>query len=578
MRDHFRKVCRGAVVEVFGAGARIEQLLAVLVAVFVLRPDVVAADLSVVQKSVGEIKAEGENFISHGTAVLVGDGRGVVTNLHVVAATRNILLRPEGRAESIAMKATKMWPDLDLVYLEPVSGTAAFKDSGMVPILEAKGNVTGGLEVFSIGYPRGLGYSVSRGVVSGVRTFGELPEDYRRGWSRRPDSRWVQTDCPINPGNSGGPLVNAAGELVGINTWGSRVDNDIYFALLATDMLEAIKGPGTPVPVVHSKGEVSPAIDLERVASSTFLQVKLPPPYQGPGFLQLRASPGCDLLIDGVLVCRIPSEGSTAVISGLPLGRAFVLELRKEGFGSGWRVFEIPDEGVLELSMAIGKPLPTELAVSTIPVDCVLTIQGPSSGTVKKDRATVRLGDLPAGDYMVRAERDGRSVETAILLETAVPLVVSMNLLDGSSQLRKLRDPIRVRFGASRELGQTRVWPSRWQQLPRGVGRRFTLMIVAAVEEGSIEILHVSPFMSAGIDARELAFICVALYEEPRGHFSLRGRVDSAGEALLEAHAKDLPGTGLAVVFVELDLARDSTYEHSFQNIDIPTILGPRVR
>jgi hypothetical protein len=492
-----------------------------------------AADLSAVKKSVGEIRAQGENFESHGTAVVVGDGRGVVTNLHVVAATRSITLQPEGKGTSIPLKATKMWPDLDLVYLEPVSGPSALKDAGMVPVPEAKGTIEAGLEVYSVGYPRGLGYSVSRGVVSGVRTFAALPEDYRRGWSRRPESRWVQTDCPINPGNSGGPLVNAAGELVGINTWGSRVDNDIYFALLAADMLEAIKGPGTPVPVVPSNGTPEPSIDLEQVASSTFLQVKMPDPFAGPGFLQLRASPGCDLLIDGIPVCSVPSEGSTVVVSNLPLAKELVVELRKEGFGTGWKILRIPGEGVLESDVTIGKPLPTELTVSTVPVDCVLSIQGPSSGTMRKDRASVRLDDLPPGSYVVRAERDGRSVEAAVQLKSAVPMVVSMNLLDGSVDVRPLRAPVLVDLKLSGALA-----PNRWGadlQPAFAAGRyetggrkdiRLCLGFIVSVRGESVEVIDSRSVEVAGIDMSKVRLACAAMHESGAGKSFFREIVD----------------------------------------------------
>ena len=63
--------------------------------------------------------------------------------------------------------------------------------------------------VFAFGSPEGLRNTVTMGVVSSV--------------ARQPDPDsplvYVQTDTPINPGNSGGPLVDADGDLVGINTF-----------------------------------------------------------------------------------------------------------------------------------------------------------------------------------------------------------------------------------------------------------------------------------------------------------------------------------------------------------------------
>ena len=61
-----------------------------------------------------------------------------------------------------------------------------------------------GEQLYTIGNPSGLTYSVTSGVFSGDRGNG--------------DGRFLQTDAPINPGNSGGPLITAAGRVVGINT------------------------------------------------------------------------------------------------------------------------------------------------------------------------------------------------------------------------------------------------------------------------------------------------------------------------------------------------------------------------
>jgi serine protease Do len=72
-------------------------------------------------------------------------------------------------------------------------------------------------------------FSVTRGIGSAVGRF-----------EAAGPGTWIQTDAPINPGNSGGPLLNARGEVVGINSQKLVKKNvtGIGFALSATDLLE----------------------------------------------------------------------------------------------------------------------------------------------------------------------------------------------------------------------------------------------------------------------------------------------------------------------------------------------------
>jgi S1-C subfamily serine protease len=60
----------------------------------------------------------------------------------------------------------------------------------------------------AIGNPFGLGQTVTAGIVSATN----------RGLGDDDQRRFIQTDAPINPGNSGGPLINAKGEIIGINS------------------------------------------------------------------------------------------------------------------------------------------------------------------------------------------------------------------------------------------------------------------------------------------------------------------------------------------------------------------------
>jgi hypothetical protein len=398
-----------------------------------------AADLEAVRLAVGEIVANGESHQSRGTGVLVGDGRGVVTNLHVVAGAVTVELRPECASVAISMKATRIWEDLDLAYLEPVAEPSVLGDLGMKPLAISAARLEPGEEVFAVGYPRGLGYSVSKGVVSGIRRFADLPDVFRAGWRRRPTSRWVQTDCPINPGNSGGPLVTAAGDLVGINTWGSRIDNSIFFALLGSDVREALLERGSATVKPRSAADPVETVDLRSVKPpETVLNVSMPGPIQEPqGRLQFDLPPACELLIDGQLVLMTPDEPCVVVISNLPRRVKLPLQTRKAGFASGWQVVEIPPEGVASIKMGLGQPLYAALSVTSVPVDCELSLSGPTSGTVLKQSATKQFVDLPPGDYVLRAERGGRSIVMPVPLTPACPVAVLIDFVDGTHELTR---------------------------------------------------------------------------------------------------------------------------------------------
>jgi S1-C subfamily serine protease len=140
--------------------------------------------------------------ISAGSGVIVDSSRGlVVTNFHVVQNAREVEVGlKDGR--HVAADPVALAPDLDLAVLKIAGGNLKalpLGDSGRLQV---------GDSVVAIGNPFGLGQTVTAGIVSAInRPIGN--DDPRR---------FIQTDAPINPGNSGGPLIDAAGEVIGINS------------------------------------------------------------------------------------------------------------------------------------------------------------------------------------------------------------------------------------------------------------------------------------------------------------------------------------------------------------------------
>ncbi|HEX7304329.1 S1C family serine protease [Lentzea sp.] len=157
---------------------------------------------SVVQVNVG-------NGLGSGV-VLTADGR-ILTNNHVVAsATGQITVTlNDGREVPATVVSTDPTSDLAVLQATGVSGLTPVKwaDSDSVRVGDA---------VMAIGSPSGLQGTVTTGIVSALDRKVTVPGETRR--SQSVTYQAIQTDASINPGNSGGALVNAAGELVGINS------------------------------------------------------------------------------------------------------------------------------------------------------------------------------------------------------------------------------------------------------------------------------------------------------------------------------------------------------------------------
>ena len=151
-----------------------------------------------------------------GSGVVVATEGYVVTNLHVVEGARRLAVMlplPAGDSPGRSILKGAGWRvEAQLVGADRETDLAVLKldTTGLafLPFGDSDALAAGEL-VLAFGSPLGLTSSVSMGVVSALAR------------QPAPESRmvYIQTDAPINPGNSGGPLVNARGELVGINTF-----------------------------------------------------------------------------------------------------------------------------------------------------------------------------------------------------------------------------------------------------------------------------------------------------------------------------------------------------------------------
>ena len=187
-------------------------------------PSVVAITVPV---SDGEVQGSGVIVKSDGT---------ILTNNHVVADAANggtiVVQFSDGKKAKATILGRDPSSDLAVIKATGVSGltAASFADSDQVQV---------GDSVIAIGSPLGLNGSVTSGIVSAKHRSITLSENEGQNQNQDPNSPFgqfgqgqnssarqpvstvvsaIQTDAAINPGNSGGPLLNSAGQVIGINT------------------------------------------------------------------------------------------------------------------------------------------------------------------------------------------------------------------------------------------------------------------------------------------------------------------------------------------------------------------------
>jgi len=151
----------------------------------------------------GEMQPRENSRRSLGSGILISRDGEILTSYHVVKNADAIRVRLADRSEYDArLVGRDDRTDLALIKIRKVNLNLPFARLGSSTHLEV------GDWVMAIGNPFGLEHTVTAGIVSAKgRVIGAGPYD-----------SFIQTDASINPGNSGGPLINAGGEVVGVNS------------------------------------------------------------------------------------------------------------------------------------------------------------------------------------------------------------------------------------------------------------------------------------------------------------------------------------------------------------------------
>jgi S1-C subfamily serine protease len=211
-----------------------------------------------------------------GTGFVIDREGHVLTNYHVVENARLVEVtlhnRKKYKAEVIGLDRPH---DLAVIKITAPNLTPA--------VLGDSRNLSVGQFVYAIGNPFGLNGTMTRGIVSSIRSI-ETPEG---GFI----DDAIQTDAAINPGNSGGPLLNSRGEVVGINS------------VIATGGASQSAGVGFAIPVNTAKAVLNDLVTLGRVRRPTLGIRALPIGPELASQLGLAAD-------SGVLIMQVVSGGA----------------------------------------------------------------------------------------------------------------------------------------------------------------------------------------------------------------------------------------------------------------------------
>ena len=170
-----------------------------------------------------------------GSGFILDKAGHVLTNFHVVeGANRGVEVQLSNKHRySAKVIGTDKTHDLALLQIDATD---------LQPVtLADSSELSVGQKVYAIGNPFGLAGTMTRGIISSIRSI--------RGSEGAPIEDAIQTDAAINPGNSGGPLLNSRGEVIGINT------------MIASNGAEQSSGIGFAIPINTAKAVLA---DLTR--------------------------------------------------------------------------------------------------------------------------------------------------------------------------------------------------------------------------------------------------------------------------------------------------------------------------
>ena len=185
-------------------------------------------------------KGIASGFVVHASGI-------VVTNYHVVQNVEFAQVEFYDGRTAIVDGFLALAPEKDLAVLKLSPTAGSLPSLSLAPETPRKGE-----DVAAIGAPMDFSFTMSKGIVSGLRSPAEM-----RSAGILTNVRWIQTDASTSEGNSGGPLVNMRGEVVGVMTVTSQGNvQNLNFAIAVDAVREVLKqANGPPIPLGRTRKE-----------------------------------------------------------------------------------------------------------------------------------------------------------------------------------------------------------------------------------------------------------------------------------------------------------------------------------
>jgi len=271
---------------------------------------------------------------SLGSGVIVDKKGLILTNHHVVDGATTIKVQLHGATTKYNAKLVGLDEDTDLAVIKIDAGkdlpTATLGNSEAVQV---------GDWVLAIGSPFGLDSTVTAGIVSA--------KDRANIAGNRQFQRFIQTDAAINPGNSGGPLVDMAGQVIGINTaimTGGRGYEGVGFALPSNTAIHVYNQLISAGKVV--RGSIGISFNEENSTNPVLLK-EFGVPY---GMIVQSVEPGSPAAKAGIQPADIITE-----VNGKPVrsGNDLVNPIAQTPIGQKVRVTHVREGKQMEASITV---------------------------------------------------------------------------------------------------------------------------------------------------------------------------------------------------------------------------------